>query len=197
MFTGIIQDMGEVVAIDKHGDWLVTIKTNQLSLETTQIGASIACSGICLTVIEKEPYQFKTQISAETLSKTTSVHWHKGTAVNLEPALRMGDELGGHLISGHVDGITRLAGKEPIGESVRYRFEVPQAFAKYIAPKGSITIDGVSLTVNDVFEGRFDVNLIPHTQNMTVLGALNIGGEVNFEIDMIARYVERMLGSRA
>jgi riboflavin synthase len=196
MFTGIIRDIGEIIAIDKQGDWTITIKTNVLSLGKTAIGASIACSGVCLTVIEKAVHQFKVQVSHETLSKTTAIHWRVGTAVNLEPALCMGDELGGHLLSGHVDGLIRVVERSASADSVRFVFEAPKAYMKYIAPKGSISIDGISLTINSVDDVRFSVNIIPHTQQMTTIGKLAVGDEANFEIDMIARYVERMIGAR-
>jgi len=196
MFTGIVQDIGEIVSIDKEGDWTITIKVHNLNLDYTSLGASIACSGICLTIIEKTNHNFKVQVSMETLSKTTAIHWHVGGRVNLEPALKMGDELGGHLLSGHVDGLARVIDRGVVGNSLRLVFEVPQLFAKYMAPKGSIAIDGVSLTVNDVDQTRFGVNIIPHTQKWTNLSSLGIGTEANFEIDMIARYVERMLRDR-
>lgn len=192
MFTGIIQDIGEIATIDKQGDWTVTIKTKKLPLEKTVIGASVACSGICLTIVQKDKAQFKVQVSMETLSNTTAIHWHAGSHINLEPALRIGDELGGHLVSGHVDGLARVVDRGIAGDSLRYLFEVPDEFARFIAPKGSIAIDGVSLTVNDVDGVRFGVNIIPHTQHITTLKAHGIGQEVNFEVDMIARYIERM-----
>lgn len=197
MFTGIIRDMGEIVSIDKQGDWKIAIATKNLTLDKTAIGASIACSGVCLTVIEKTDRQFKVQVSEETLSKTTVLHWRLGTRINLEPALCLGDELGGHIVSGHVDGLLRVVSKEASGDSVRYIFEVPAALAKFIASKGSVAIDGISLTVNDVDAMRFSVNIIPHTQEATTLGQLVVGSEVNFEIDAIARYVERVMNSQA
>ena len=195
MFTGIVQDIGTVASIDKQGDWTIAIKTNKFSLDITAIGASIACSGICLTVVEKAA-QFKVRISQETLSKTTAIHWREGARINLEPSLKMGDELGGHLVSGHIDGLVRVAEVTAAADSKRYVFEVPKAFAKFLAPKGSISIDGVSLTINGVDGTRFGANIIPHTQAETTLGSLNSGDEANFEIDMIARYVERMLATR-
>jgi riboflavin synthase len=197
MFTGIIQDIGEVTALDKaSGDWVATV-TTRLPLEQTVLGASIACGGVCLTVIAKTANSFTVQVSQETLSKTTIVHWHVGSRINLETALRMGDELGGHLLSGHIDGLLRVMAKEVVGDSLVYKFEIPHAFTKFIAAKGSVSIDGVSLTINEVEGARFTVNLIPHTQKMTSLGALVVGDEANFEIDMIARYVERMLNGRS
>jgi riboflavin synthase len=212
MFTGIVQDIGEIAAIDKQGDWIVTVAT-RLPLAQTSAGASIAHSGICLTVVEILPQsrlrpvsghgagsaqssrgQYRVQLSKETLSRTTALRWQVGARVNLEPALRVGDELGGHYVSGHVDGIARVVGRAAAGDSVCLRFDMPPEFAKFIAAKGSVAIDGVALTVLDVEGARFGVNVIPHTQAATTLGALQVGAEANFEVDMIARYVERMKG---
>jgi len=195
MFTGIIKDIGHIVGLDKQGDWVATIET-QLPLQQTSLGASIACNGICLTVIKKDTSQFTVQISMETLSKTTAVHWREGTSVNLEPALRMGDELGGHLLSGHVDGLARVVSRGSEKDSLHLVLEIPKSFGKFIAAKGSIALDGVSLTINHVQDIRFDVNIIPHTQNMTTLAERQVGDEVNFEIDMMARYIERMINQQ-
>jgi riboflavin synthase len=192
MFTGIIQDIGVVTDIVKNGDWVLTIKTG-LPLATTPIGASIACSGACLTVISKTEDSFTVQASQETVGLTTVKHWSVGTRVNLEPALRMGDELGGHLVSGHVDGIARVISRIAEGDSVRLTFDASEAFKRFIAPKGSAVIDGVSLTVNEADGAIFGVNIIPHTQSATTLGALQIGDEVNFEVDLIARYLDRLI----
>lgn len=193
MFTGIVQDIGEIIAIDKRGDWVVTVAT-RLPLANTVVGASVSHGGICLTLIEIQPQngRYKIQLSQETISKTTALHWQVGSRVNLEPALKAGDELGGHYVSGHVDGLARVTGVAEAGDSRRVQFEVPQEFAKFIAAKGSVTIDGVSLTVNGVDGACFDVMIIPHTQKVTTLGGLKSGDEVNFEVDIIARYVERM-----
>ena len=205
MFTGIIQDIGEIVSIDKEGDWTLTIAARKLPLEKIAIGASVACNGICLTVVEKllasqsrasNCDQFKVQVSTETLSRTTALHWRQGTRVNLETALRMGDELGGHMVSGHIDGIAKIVEKHKEMNSIRFLLELPHEFAKFIASKGSITLDGVSMTINEVKGPRFGVNVIPHTQNETSLGALEAGGEVNFEVDLIARYADRLLDQR-
>jgi riboflavin synthase len=193
MFTGIIQDIGIVAAIAKKGDWRLTIKVNALSLAHTAIGASIACSGACLTVISKTADTFDVQVSQETLDVTTLKHWAVGTRINLEPALRMGDELGGHLVTGHVDGIARVVSRRAEGDSIRFQFEAPASLQRFIAPKGSAVIEGVSLTVNEVEGARFGVNIIPHTQTATTLGALAEDGEVNFEVDMIARYLDRLI----
>ena len=208
MFTGIVQSIGEIAAIDKNGDWVVEIVADKLPLDKTPIGASIACNGICLTVVEIKPQSrlretqssrgiFKVQVSTETLSCTTALHWKPGVKLNLEPALHAGDELGGHIVSGHIDGITQLKDKRPEGNSLRCTFEVPHEFAKFIAPKGSVALDGVSLTINEVQGNRFGVNLIPYTLAHTTLGALKPGDEVNFEIDLMARYAERLLEQRA
>ena len=197
MFTGIVTDIGTVTAIEKHGDWVLTVETKILPTDKLDLGASIACNGICLTVIEKKPKEFKVQLSMETLSKTTAIHWRVGTRVNLEPSLKMGDELGGHLTSGHVDGLARVIYKKTVGESLNFVFEVPNEFSKFIAAKGSIAIDGISLTVNSVDGAKFQVNIIPYTQQLTTITALDIGSEANFEIDMIARYIERMQNLKA
>ncbi|MGB9152550.1 MAG: riboflavin synthase [Alphaproteobacteria bacterium] len=196
MFTGIIQDIGIITGIVKSGDWLLTIKTEKLSLASTAIGASIACSGACLTVIAKSDNTFQVQASAETLDKTTMRDWKSGTRINLEPALRMGDELGGHLVSGHVDGVAAVTARWQEGDSVRLQFEVSHELSRFLASKGSAVIDGVSLTVNECEGMLFDVNIIPHTQTATTLGALNVGDKVNFEVDLIARYTERLLRHR-
>jgi riboflavin synthase len=193
MFTGIIQDIGTVSDIVKNGDWLITIQTNKLSLAHTPIGASISCSGACMTVIAKTENRFQFQASLESISKTTIKGWKAGTPINLEPALRMGDELGGHLVSGHVDGVIRVTSRMQDGDSLRLQFSMPLEFKRFLAPKGSVVLDGTSLTVNEVEDGFFGVNLIPHTQNATTLGALHMEDEVNLEIDMLARYLDRLI----
>ena len=193
MFTGIITDVGRVRAVERQGDTRFTIET-VFDMETVPIGASIANNGVCLTVVEKGPGWFAVQASAETLSKTTLGGWGEGTRVNLERALKVGDELGGHIVSGHVDGVATVVDVRPDGESRRYTFEVPANLAKYIASKGSVALDGVSLTVNEVDGARFGVNIIPHTQIATTFGDLKAGDRVNLEIDMLARYVARLAG---
>jgi riboflavin synthase len=193
MFTGIISDVGEVRAIERRGDTLFRIGT-QFDAASLAVGASVACSGACLTVIETGAGWFAVQASAETLARTTLGGWRVGTRVNLERALRLGDELGGHIVSGHVDGVARLVGRREEGESVRLTVEAPAALARAIAPKGSAALDGVSLTVNEVEGGRFGVNVIPHTQQATTLGEARAGDELNLEIDLLARYVARLLG---
>jgi riboflavin synthase len=192
MFTGIIIATGIVADIVQQGDWLLTIQTD-MDLSKTAIGASIACSGICLTVIEKNADSFKVQASGETISVTSLKHWKVGTRINLEPALKLGDELGGHLVAGHVDGVGRVASRMQDGDSLRLQFSVPPELMRFMAPKGSVVIDGVSLTVNEVGTDVFGVNIIPHTQSATSLGALHMDDEVNIEIDMMARYIDRLL----
>lgn len=193
MFTGIITDLGEVIDITGMGDVLLRIRTS-FALDQVPIGASIANNGVCLTVIERGDDWFAVQASAETLAKTTLGTWKSGTKVNLERALKVGDELGGHIVSGHVDGVAKVVAIRPENESLRYTFEVPRELAPFVAPKGSVALDGVSLTVNEVDGARFGVNIIPHTQKVTTFGTYVPGSPVNMEIDMLARYVARLLG---
>lgn len=193
MFTGITVDRGRVAEIDRRGDTYLTIET-ALRPADLAIGASVACSGCCLTVIDADPGRFRVAASAETLARTTLGGWRVGTLVNLEPALRLGEALGGHLVSGHVDGVATLVAMRPEGDSVRLTYELPATFGRYVAVKGSIAIDGVSLTVNEVDGSRFGVNIIPHTQAVTTIGSVRPGDPANFEIDLIARYVARLLG---
>ena len=193
MFTGIVKDIGTVVDVVKNGDWVLKIKADKLSLFDMSIGASMACCGICLTIISKSYNTFQVQASAETLSKTTILKWVPGTLVNLEPALRLGDEFGGHMVTGHIDGVAFVVSKERIGDSLRLQFEAPDELVRFLASKGSVTLEGVSLTINEVDRALFTVNIIPHTQNVTTLGKLSIGDGVNFEADMLARYVERLM----
>ncbi len=193
MFTGIVTDIGEVLEVSGAGDRRLVIST-RFDAQALAIGASIACSGICLTVIERSASSFAVQASAETLARTTLGGWRKGTRVNLERPLRAGDEFGGHMVSGHVDGVARLAESRPENDSVRMTFAAPAQLARFVAPKGSVALDGVSLTVNEVESERFGINLIPHTVAVTSLGALRAGDMVNMEIDMVARYVARLLG---
>jgi riboflavin synthase len=192
MFTGIIQDIGTITAVDKRGDWTLAIESRKLSLTTMALGASIACNGICLTVINKQPSRFDVQISQETLDKTTAHLWQIGHQINLEPALAMGDALGGHLLTGHVDGVAQIHNKVAVGDSYCLHVDVPPAFAPFIAPKGSIALNGVSLTVNEVEQSQFTVNIIRHTQKETTFSTLRAGDIVNFEVDLIARYIHRM-----
>jgi|TARA_B110000116_G_scaffold207706_1_gene183089 riboflavin synthase len=193
MFTGIVTDLGKVRAIELRGDTRIEIETSY-DTDSVDIGASIACSGPCLTVVEKGAGWFAIEASAETLDKTGVGDWRVGTPVNLERAMRIGDELGGHIVSGHVDAVAKIVAMTPEGDSMRFSFEAPDAFAKYIAPKGSISLDGVSLTVNEVQDNIFGVNIISHTQAATTFGSRKVGDRINMEIDTIARYVARILG---
>ena len=193
MFTGIITDVGRVLAIEPDGDPRYRIET-RYDTSGIALGASIAHSGVCLTVTGTGPGWFDVQVSAETLGLTTVKHWRVGSRINLETALKVGDELGGHIVSGHVDGVGRIVARAPENESVRFTIEVPPALERLIARKGSVAIDGVSLTVNEVDGVRFGVNVIPHTQQWTTFGEASVGQEVNLEVDMLARYVARLLG---
>ncbi|WP_119678588.1 riboflavin synthase [Indioceanicola profundi] len=195
MFTGLITDVGRVAAVEQRGDTRLTIET-RFDMDTVELGASIACNGVCLTVVEKGPDRFAVDVSGETLSKTTVGSWTVGTPVNLERSLRFGDELGGHLVYGHVDGVLEVLGVKPEGGSHRWTFHAPEHLARFIAPKGSVALDGVSLTVNEVEGAVFGVNIIPHTAEKTSFGTLKPGDRMNLEVDMLARYVERMLGAR-
>lgn len=195
MFTGIITGLGQVRAITPIGgghDMRLTIATPWPETAAIPIGASIACSGCCLTAIELGPDWFAVTASAETLSKTTLGGWQVGTRVNLERPLRVGDELGGHIVAGHVDGVATVSAAVPDQGSVRWSFVVPRDIARYIAPKGSVAVDGVSLTVNEVDGEKFGVNIIPHTAAVTTFGQLKPGERVNIEIDTLARYVARL-----
>ena len=192
MFTGIVTDVGVVRGIAKDGDTRFKIQTCY-DMATVDIGASIACSGVCLTVIETGGDWFVAQASGETLSKTTLAGWTVGARMNLERALKVGDELGGHIVSGHVDGVGEVVSVRDEGESKRFVFRVPATLKNFMAPKGSVAVDGVSLTVNEVAGDTFGVNIIPHTQQMTLFGDYRPGTKVNLEIDMLARYVARLL----
>jgi riboflavin synthase len=194
MFSGIISDLGEVRAVEGRGDTRLVIGTSY-DLADAAIGASIACSGACLTVVEKGAGWFAAMVSAETMARTTLGSWRPRTKVNLERALRLGDELGGHIVLGHVDGVARILDRRPEGDSLRLSFAAPLHLAPSIASKGSVALDGVSLTVNEVDGERFGVNIIPHTQACTSFGTAQIGDGVNLEIDVLARYVARLLQS--
>ncbi len=196
MFTGLVTDIGEVLSVEQGGDVTAEIACNY-DVDTLAIGASIACSGVCLTVVSSRQLEdgrgaFTVQYSAETLSKTTLSCWKAGTRVNLEKSLKLGDEIGGHLVSGHADGVARILSVQPEGDSLRFSFEVDAALARFIAPKGSVALDGTSLTVNEVDGNQFGVNIIPHTAAVTTWGRLGAGDSVNVEIDMLARYVARL-----
>src|SRR5437667_3165567 len=192
MFTGIITDLGRVRRLRRDVGLQLTIAT-AFATEEIALGASIACSGPCLTVVAVEPGAFSVEASAETLACSTLGDWIEGSPVNLERALRLGDELGGHLVSGHVDGVAQLVERRPEGDSIRFTIEAPAELARYITPKGSVALDGVSLTVNEVEGGRFGVNIIPYTLAHTSLGEARPGHRLNLEIDTIARYVARLL----
>lgn len=191
MFTGIITDKGRVAKLERRGDLRARMQT---SYDTSgiEIGASIACDGVCLTVIATGGDWFDVEISAETLSKSTLGGWAEGREVNLERALRVGDELGGHIVSGHVDGVAEILSVRPEGDSTRFEFRAPDALARFIAPKGSVALDGTSLTVNEVDGATFGVNIIPHTKAVTTWGRAAAGDRVNLEIDTMARYVARL-----
>jgi riboflavin synthase len=195
MFTGIITDLGRVQRLRRGALVDLTIAT-AYDTSAIPLGASIACSGACLTVVAVGPGEFSVQASAETLACTTLGEWEEGTPVNLERPLRVGDELGGHLVSGHVDGIAQIVERRLEAESVRFVVDAPETLASFIAPKGSVALDGVSLTVNEVLGTRFGVNIIPHTLACTNFGATLPGQRMNLEIDPIARYVARLLSPR-
>jgi riboflavin synthase len=191
MFTGIVTDVGRVRSVrETNRDRRYEIET-AFDLSTVDLGASIAHAGCCLTVVEKGEGWFAVEVSGETLDKTTLGDWHEGRPVNLERAARVGDELGGHIVSGHVDGVGEVISVVEEGGSHRVQIRVPRPLHRFIAPKGSITVEGVSLTVNEVEDDVFGVNLIPHTWDVTTLGQLKAGGRVNLEIDMLARYLAR------
>jgi riboflavin synthase len=191
MFTGIVTDIGDIRRLERRGDLRARIGT-RYDTAGIDIGASIACSGVCLTVVQLGPDWFDVEISAETLDKTNIGQWAVGQKINLERALKVGDELSGHIVSGHVDGLAEIIEMRPEGDSVRFVFDAPRALARFIAPKGSVALDGTSLTVNEVEDTRFGVNIIPHTQEVTTWGASKVGDKVNLEIDTLARYVARL-----
>ena len=200
MFTGIVTDVGEVVSAEQRGDLRLRIRTGY-DLSTVDLGASIACSGVCLTIVDKGDDWFAVDVSAETVSRTARDMWREGARLNLERPLRMGDELGGHIVTGHVDSVGEVIGVRADGDSSRIGIRVDRSLAPAIAQKGSITLDGVSLTVNDVRDEEdgthFAVNIIPHTASETTLGELAQGRQLNVEIDVIARYIDRMVATRA
>lgn len=196
MFTGIITDIGTIDSVEPRGDLRVRI-TTVYDMATVAIGASIACSGACLTVVDKGAGWFAVDVSGESQSKTASGMWAAGHRLNLERALKVGDELGGHIVTGHVDGVGTVIGICPEGDSTRIGISAPAAIAGYLASKGSVTVDGVSLTVNDIADQpdgsvHFSLNIIPHTAEVTTLGRLTSGSSVNLEIDVLARYLGRM-----
>ena len=201
MFTGIVTDVGTVRSAEQRGDLRLQIACG-FDMDTVDLGASIACSGVCLTVVDKGRDWFAVDVSAETVSRTAADLWREGARLNLERPLRMGVELGGHIVTGHVDAVATVVGTCPEGDSTRIGLSVPRNLAPMIAPKGSIAIDGVSLTVNEVRDAEdgtthFAVNIIPHTAQQTTLTGLAAGRQLNVEVDVLARYIDRMLAARA
>ena len=201
MFTGIVTDVGTVRKAEQRGDLRLEIQTGY-DLGTVDLGASIACSGVCLTVVDKGEDWFAVDVSGETLSRTAKDMWREGAKLNLERSLRLGDELGGHIVTGHVDAVAAVVGVCPEGDSVKVGISVPRQLGPMIAAKGSISIDGVSLTVNEVREAEdgsthFAVNIIPHTAQETTLNGIAAGRQLNVEVDVLARYIDRMLAARA
>src|SRR5690349_13691798 len=200
MFTGIVTDVGTVIKAEQRGDLRLQVRTGY-DLATVDLGASISCSGVCLTVVDKGADWFAVDVSAETVSRTAADMWREGARLNLERPLRMGDELGGHIVTGHVDSVGEVTGVCSEGDSRRIGIRVSRELAPAIAQKGSIALDGVSLTVNDVRDAddgtHFSVNIIPHTASETTLGELDAGRQLNVEIDVIARYLDRMISTRA
>lgn len=194
MFTGIVTDMGRILELEQRGDLRARIGTGY-DVDGIDIGASIACEGVCLTVVAlgREPQNwFDVEISAETVGATNVGAWTVGQTLNLERALKVGEELGGHIVSGHIDGVAEVVGVQDEGDSTRFTFRAPEAFAKFIAPKGSIALNGTSLTVNAVDGRDFGVNIIPHTKSVTTWGATKVGDAINLEVDTMARYVARL-----
>ena len=200
MFTGIITDIGTVRSAEQKGDLRLTIGSSY-DMDTVDLGASIACSGACLTVVDKGDDWFAVDVSQESVSRTAPGLWSEGARLNLERALRVGDELGGHIVTGHVDAIATVTKAEEVGGSIDLTIEAPRELGGGIAPKGSIALDGVSLTVNEVEDAgeatRFTINLIPHTADHTTLGGIAVGRKLNLEIDVLARYLKRMTDARA
>jgi len=198
MFTGIVKTKGTIGAVDRRGgDVRLTITAPDLPWGDYEVGDSISVNGVCLTAVELLANGFVTDVSVETLNVTTLKQAGQGAAVNLEPALRIGDALGGHLVSGHVDGIGVVISRSEDARSIRLAFEVPPELARYIAKKGSVCVDGVSLTINEVSGNTFSLNIIPHTAEVTTMGEFDTGTAVNIEVDLLARYIERMLGNDA
>jgi riboflavin synthase len=201
MFTGIITDVGTVRRAEQRGDLRLEIATDY-DMASVELGASIACSGVCLTVVDKGDDWFAVDVSGETVSRTAADLWRQGAKLNLERSLRLGDELGGHIVTGHVDAVAEVIGVCPEGDSVRIGVKVPTELGPMIVAKGSIALDGVSLTVNDVRQAKdgsthFSVNIIPHTAKETTLHDIDVGRQLNVEVDVLARYISRMLAVRA
>jgi riboflavin synthase len=198
MFTGIVTDIGEVIAVEPRAEGLARLRiASSYDPDTIAIGASIACSGVCLTVVargrDRNRAWFAVDAAAETLRVTTVGGWQQGTRVNLERALRVGDELGGHIVAGHADGLAAVIAREEMTDMARFTLRAPAELARFIAPKGSIALDGASLTVNEVAGDTFSVLIIPHTLKVTTLGALDVGHAVNLEVDLMARYAARLM----
>lgn len=197
MFTGIVSDVGVVIGVVEGNDVRRISISSAYDPASIAVGASINCAGVCLTVVEVAPGKrgavFDVEAAPETLTLTNARDWDVGTRINLERALRAGDELGGHIVAGHVDGLAEIVGRDEFGETTRFRFRVPHEFARYMAPKGSVSLDGTSLTVNGVYGDEFDCHLIPHTLKVTTWGERQVGDRVHFEVDTIARYVARLV----
>ncbi len=194
MFTGIISAIGDIADLEQRGgDVRLTIRTGNLSLTDVQLGDSIACNGACLTAVELTGEGFIADVSVETLNLTTIGNWKTGSRINLEKAMQASDRFGGHIVSGHVDGIGEVVSLEEDARSWRFRIRAPKDLAKYIAHKGSITLDGTSLTINKVEGSEFELNIVPHTMTHTVMGDYAVGTKVNLEVDLVARYLERLL----
>jgi riboflavin synthase len=201
MFTGIVSDVGTVRSAEQRGDLRLQIACGY-DMDTVELGASIACAGVCLTVVDKGRDWFAVDLSAETVARTSADRWREGARVNLERSLHLGDELGGHIVTGHVDAVAQVVGTCAEGDSTRIGLSVPRALGPMIAPKGSMALDGVSLTVNDVRDAEdgsthFSVNIIPHTAQHTTLSSVAQGQQLNVEVDVLARYIERMLAARS
>jgi riboflavin synthase len=200
MFTGIVTDVGTVRTTEQRGDLRLVIGTGY-DMDTVELGASIACSGACLTVVDKGDDWFAVDVSGETVSKTAADHWNEGARLNLERSLRIGDEIGGHIVTGHVDAVGEVVQVAPEGDSKRVTISVPRALGPMIAAKGSVALDGASMTVNEVRDAgdstHFSINVIPHTAQHTTLGDLTPGRQLNVEVDVLARYIDRMLATRA
>ncbi|MHB8743654.1 MAG: riboflavin synthase [Sulfuricaulis sp.] len=199
MFTGIVQSIGTIAAVEANGgEARVRIETNKFDMSAVKIGDSIAVSGVCLTAVDVSAQGFSADVSAETLARTTLGQRRAGDPVNLEKALTLATPLGGHLVSGHVDGVATVVSRRDAGRSILFRIKVPETLARYVAEKGSVCVDGVSLTVNAVDGAAFEVNIVPHTLVATTMGKLKADSEVNLEVDILARYLERlMLGERS
>lgn len=195
MFTGIVTDLGRIISIDKQGDWTLHIAT-QFDMSKVGIGDSIACSGVCLTVVEKDADSFKVQVSQETLRRTQIGTWDVGTKINLEQSLRMGDQLGGHLVFGHVDGLGEILQVTNVNDSLHIELRVPQDIKQFMAIKGSVALDGISLTINGVDDDVIQLMIIPHTQQATTWKNIKEGTKVHIETDILARYVARILETK-